>query len=156
VRDAAAMRANLAALRARRGAGELVIDARPAARFRGEAPEPRAGLRAGHMPLSLSLPFCELLEGGRSRPPPQRAAAFAAAGLAAAGGERRRIVLTCGSGTTAAVLYAALVLAGRAEEELALYDGSWADWGRAEAAAENEVETGPAVPPPPPSEQCLQ
>lgn len=100
-----------------------VADARPAARFRGEAPEPRPGLRSGHMPGARSLPFTALLNpDGTLKPPPALAAAFAAAGVDPA----RPVVATCGSGVTAAIVVLALAVLGR---EAALYDGSWAEWG---------------------------
>jgi thiosulfate/3-mercaptopyruvate sulfurtransferase len=111
-----------------------VVDARPAARFRGEAPEPRPGLRSGHMPGALSLPFGQLLTpAGTLRPPDELRAAFEAAGVDLS----RPIVTTCGSGVSAAVLALGLARAGRADA--AVYDGSWAEWGR---PGDTEVVTG--------------
>jgi thiosulfate/3-mercaptopyruvate sulfurtransferase len=103
---------------------ELVLDARAAARFRAEAPEPRPGLRGGHIPGAANLPFTELLaEDGTMKPP-----AALRARLAAAGADGTRAVVTsCGSGVSAAVITLALVRAGLPIG--ALYDGSWAEWG---------------------------
>lgn len=101
-----------------------VIDARAADRFRGDAPEPRPGLRAGHIPGSLNLPFAEVLnpDGTMKRGDALRAA-FAAAGVDLA----RPVITSCGSGVTAAVLNLALEVLGHRDH--ALYDGSWAEWG---------------------------
>ena len=105
-------------------AGEVqVVDARAAARFRGDAPEPRPGLRAGHMPGSLNLPFDALVADGELRPPGELQAAFAAAGVDPA----RPVIATCGSGLTAAVV--ALALEASGHRPARLYDGSWAEWG---------------------------
>lgn len=118
IADAGAVRAALDAGTAQ------VIDARPADRFRGEAAEARPGLRAGHMPGALNLPFTALLtEEGRLKPPDALAEALAAAGANPA----RAAITTCGSGVTAAIVNLALARLGR--PEAALYDGSWADWG---------------------------
>lgn len=99
-----------------------VVDARSAARFRGEAPEPRAGLRSGRMPGALNLPFDQVVNAdGTLKSPDDLAAAFAHIHLA------RPIVTTCGSGVTAAVLALALARLGRFD--VAVYDGSWTEWG---------------------------
>jgi thiosulfate/3-mercaptopyruvate sulfurtransferase len=100
-----------------------VVDVRPAARFRGEAPEPRAGVRSGHMPGSVNLPYANLIANGSMRPPEEIAREFAAAGIDPA----KPIVSSCGSGVTAAILTLAAEMIGA--RELSLYDGSWAEWG---------------------------
>lgn len=102
---------------------QAVVDARPAARFAGEAAEPRPGLRSGHMPGAHSLPATALVEDGRLLPEARLRAAFDA--LAP---EPMRLVFTCGSGVTAALLALAATVAGRTD--VGVYDGSWAEWGR--------------------------
>ena len=100
-----------------------VLDARPAARFRGEAPEPRAGLRPGHMPGALNLPFSAVMTAdGVGLPAAELERVFAEAGVAL----DRPTVATCGSGVTAANIVLAMARLGH---EAALYDGSWAEWG---------------------------
>jgi thiosulfate/3-mercaptopyruvate sulfurtransferase len=100
-----------------------VVDARPAERFRGETPEPRQGLKSGHMPGSLNLPFSEIVEHGRLKPPEALKAEFAAHRIDL----EKPIITTCGSGVTAAILALAVEEAGGKVE--GLYDGSWAEWG---------------------------
>jgi thiosulfate/3-mercaptopyruvate sulfurtransferase len=118
VRDLAAMRANLASRSAQ------VLDARSAGRFAGTEPEPRAGLRGGHIPGSLNLPYETLYRpDGALRPPDELASAVRAAGVDL----DRPVVTTCGSGVTASVLALALFLLGR--RDVAVYDGSWSEWG---------------------------
>ncbi len=100
-----------------------ILDARSSARFSGTAPEPRAGLRSGHMPGALNLPFTEVVRDGKMRDVDALKKAFDQAGVTA----DKPIVTTCGSGVTAAVLSLALLEAGLGES--AVYDGSWSEWG---------------------------
>lgn len=112
-----------------------VVDARSAERFRGEAPEPRAGLPSGHIPGSLNLPWSEILHEGRLKPDEEVRHAFENAGVDL----DRPVVTTCGSGVSAAILSLALETVGRPAK--ALYDGSWTDWASRDNA---DVATGPA------------
>ncbi|MDR0808326.1 MAG: 3-mercaptopyruvate sulfurtransferase [Gemmobacter sp.] len=101
-----------------------IIDARPAPRFRGEVPEPRPGLRAGHIPGSRNVPFGEVLNSdGTMKDVPALRAVFEAAGVDLS----RPAITSCGSGVTAAILALALERIGH--RNWALYDGSWAEWG---------------------------
>jgi thiosulfate/3-mercaptopyruvate sulfurtransferase len=114
----------------------VIVDARPAARFRGEAAEPRPNLRSGHMPGARNVPFSTILTSdGRLASPDDVRAVFAAAGVDLAA----PIITTCGSGISAAVLALALALIGR--HDIAVYDGSWSEWG---GRADTPVGTGPA------------
>ena len=118
VRDLEAVRANLATR------AEQVVDARSRGRFAGTESEPRAGLRGGHIPGSLNLPYDELYRpDGTLRPESELRDAFAKAGLDPA----RPVITSCGSGVTASVLALALHLLGR--RDVAVYDGSWSEWG---------------------------
>jgi thiosulfate/3-mercaptopyruvate sulfurtransferase len=101
-----------------------IVDARSAPRFAGEAPEPRPGLRSGHMPGSCNVPFDHLLdENGELVGARTVRAVFEAAGVDLG----QPLVTTCGSGVTAAVLSFALAAIGK--NDVTLYDGSWAEWG---------------------------
>jgi len=108
--------------------GAQVVDARSGARFRGEVAEPRASLRTGHMPGALNLPFTEVVNAdGTLKSVADLKAVFAHVDLT------RPIVTTCGSGVTASVLALALARLGR--PDVAVYDGSWTEWGgRADTA----------------------
>ncbi|APX90042.1 3-mercaptopyruvate sulfurtransferase [Brevirhabdus pacifica] len=102
----------------------VIVDARSPARFRGDAPEPRPGLRAGHIPGSRNVHYATLLEkDGTMKSPDALRAAFEAGGVEL----DRPIITTCGSGVTAAILSLALERIGHRDHSL--YDGSWAEWG---------------------------
>jgi thiosulfate/3-mercaptopyruvate sulfurtransferase len=121
VRDLEQMRANLATPR------DLVIDARSAGRFAATEPEPRAGLRSGHIPGSVCVPYQGLIEpDGTLAPAEELHRKFAEVG-AEAPGDQRPIATTCGSGVTACTVALALYEIG--VPEVAVYDGSWTEWG---------------------------
>ena len=127
VRDLAAMRRNVTMRKAQ------VLDARSRGRFAGTEPEPRAGLRSGHIPGSLNLPYDELYQrDGTLLPPQELTAKFEAAGLDLG----KPVVTSCGSGVTASVLALGLYAAGR--PDVAVYDGSWTEWG---GRADTPIET---------------
>jgi thiosulfate/3-mercaptopyruvate sulfurtransferase len=114
-----------------------IVDARPAGRFVGSDPEPRPGLRSGHLPGARNVPSQSLLnDDGTLKAPSELGKIFAAAGIDPA----LPVVTTCGSGVTASILSLALAVLG--QTNAAVYDGSWAEWG-----AENglPIESGPAA-----------
>ncbi len=101
-----------------------IVDARSPARFRGDEPEPRAGLRAGHIPGSVNVHYRSLLAADGTMLP---AAALRAVFQDAGADLEKPVITTCGSGVTAAILNLALERLGHGNH--ALYDGSWAEWG---------------------------
>jgi thiosulfate/3-mercaptopyruvate sulfurtransferase len=129
VRDLGAVRANLESRR------EQVLDARARGRFEGTAPEPRPGLRSGHIPGSLNLPYPDLIDpaDGTLLSPDRIRERLAAAGV----DPERPAATTCGSGVTAAIVSLALHRVGRAD--VPVYDGPWTEWG---GRPDTPVETG--------------
>jgi thiosulfate/3-mercaptopyruvate sulfurtransferase len=112
-----------------------VVDARSAARFKGEAAEPRPNLRSGHMPGAINVPYTEVIGAdGLLKPEADLKNIFAKAGVDLS----RPIINTCGSGTTAATLALAQSIAGH--DDGAVYDGSWTEWGA--ESADTAVEAG--------------
>ncbi len=130
LRDAATIQANIAS------AAEQVVDARSAGRFEGTEPEPRPGVRGGHIPGSRNLHYARLVrEDGTMRPVEELRAIVHDAGLDTA----RPVVCSCGSGITACAVLLALEVLGATET--AVYDGSWTEWG---GRRDTPVDTGPA------------
>lgn len=113
-----------------------IADARGAARFEGTEPEPRQGLRSGHMPGARNLPSNLFSAEGKLKPVPELRAILEGAGLDL----DRPVVTSCGSGVTAAIITLALHSVGH--EDNALYDGSWTEWG---GRSDTPVVTGPAI-----------
>ena len=118
VRDLASVRANIDR------AVEQLVDTRSAGRFAGVEPEPRPGLRGGHVPGSVNLPFSDLVgPDGTMLPPAALRGRLVEAGIDLS----RPVVATCGSGTSACALVLSLHLIGHTQT--AVYDGAWAEWG---------------------------
>jgi len=118
VRDAAEVKALIGS------AAAQIVDARASGRFEGRDPDPRPGLRTGHIPGSRNVPFASLLRpDGTLKDPVELEAVFAKAGVDL----QKPVVTTCGSGVTAGVVALALALLGR--PDAAVYDGSWVEWG---------------------------
>ncbi|ADG10379.1 3-mercaptopyruvate sulfurtransferase [Caulobacter segnis] len=116
---------------------EQIIDARAAGRFEGRDPEPREGLRGGHMPGARNIPLAAMIApDGTMLPADKLRTVFEAAGVDI----NKPIVSTCGSGITASVV--ALALARMGKPRSAVYDGSWTEWG---GLADTPVATGPAA-----------
>ena len=97
-----------------------VMDARSAGRFKGQEPEPRAGLRGGHMPGAVNLPFADVQVNGVMKSPALLREMFAQY-------QNKKLIFSCGTGVTACILALAAEQAGL--KELAVYDGSWSEWG---------------------------
>ncbi|TYL95452.1 3-mercaptopyruvate sulfurtransferase [Bradyrhizobium rifense] len=116
---------------------EQVIDARAADRFEGRAPEPRVGIRSGHIPNARNVPYNQLFDAatGTMKPLDDLRAAFTGAGVKL----DAPIVTSCGSGVSAGVLTLALYRLG--VTDTALYDGSWSEWGQEKGPP---IATGPA------------
>jgi thiosulfate/3-mercaptopyruvate sulfurtransferase len=113
-----------------------IVDARPAARFEGTEPEPRPGLRLGHIPGSRNVPSASVVNAdGTLKSKAELIRIFADAGI----DPSKPVVTTCGSGVTAAILSLALAVIG--QTNAAVYDGAWAEWGRDNGLP---VATGPA------------
>jgi thiosulfate/3-mercaptopyruvate sulfurtransferase len=118
VRDVEDMRRTTATQRA------LVLDARSAGRFAGTEPEPRPGLRGGHVPGAVNVPVADLLNADKTmKSRAELAQVFDRAGV----GSKTRVICMCGSGVTAAIIALALARTGRWDAPI--YDGSWAEWG---------------------------
>ena len=111
-----------------------IADARPAGRFTAVDPEPRPGMRGGHMPGAHSVPATSLVENGKLLSPDALKEKFAAAGVDLS----KPVVTSCGSGITAAVITLALETLGHRDNKL--YDGSWSEWG---GRSDTPIVTGP-------------
>lgn len=111
--------------------GCVVIDARSEGRFRGQEPEPRSGLRGGHMPGSRNVPYTLVQNDGHMRPAEELKALFAERA-----GRPQRFIFCCGSAVTACVPALAAELCGY--RDITVYDGSWSEWG---LPSEREVAT---------------
>lgn len=115
---------------------EVVVDARGAGRFEATAPEPRPGMRGGHIPHSRNVPFDTLLTNGRLKSPDEIQGVFSTAGVDL----QRPLVTSCGTGVTASVLALALHQLSP-QPKVAVYDGSWSEWG---SRQDTPIDTGKA------------
>lgn len=107
--------------------GVRIIDVRGAARFYGQVPEPRAGVRSGHIPGSVNIPYSQLIADGRFKTRDELQRLFSEAGCT----ENDELIFSCGSGITACIGYLAAQLCGY--KKCRVYDGSWAEWGAIES-----------------------
>ncbi|ASI92238.1 sulfurtransferase [Vibrio mediterranei] len=101
-----------------------IVDARSLARFKGEVKEPREGVRSGHIPNSVCLPFAELINNGTLKPLEDLAPLYSAISAS----KREHMVFSCGSGVTACILALGAYVCGY--HNLSVYDGSWTEWGQ--------------------------
>lgn len=120
--DAQTVLAMLNSGRAQEDGDTVIIDARGALRFLGQVSEPRPGVRSGHIPHSVNLPFAQVLDGYKLKSAAELGNIFADIA-----GDKALRVFSCGSGITACILILASVVSGH--DNAVLYDGSWADWG---------------------------
>lgn len=104
-----------------------IIDVRGAARFYGQVPEPRAGVRSGHIPGSANIPYANFIRDGRFKPRAELEKLFQDAGCSV----DKELIFSCGSGVTACIGYLAALLCGY--KNIRVYDGSWAEWGAIES-----------------------
>ncbi|MAL27336.1 MAG: 3-mercaptopyruvate sulfurtransferase [Croceicoccus sp.] len=133
--DPSLLRDKQAVLDSLKGSAQ-VVDARGAGRFTADEPEPRPGMASGHIPGARNLPIGMLYgAGGTMKAPSEIEAEFVAAGVDL----ERPVITSCGSGVTAAVLSLALARLGK--RDVALYDGSWSEWG---SDPDTPKEQGPA------------
>jgi thiosulfate/3-mercaptopyruvate sulfurtransferase len=131
--DASRVSSGADVLAASQSGSAQIVDARGAPRFLGQVPEPRPGLRSGHIPKSFNVPYRDVIENGVTRARHEIVDIFTRAGVDL----NKPIVTSCGSGVTAAILLLALETAGK--KDVRLYDGSWSEWaGRKDLP----IETG--------------
>ncbi|MHA2938801.1 sulfurtransferase [Vibrio sp. RC27] len=103
----------------------VTIDVRSLERFNAEVPEPRAGIRSGHIPQSVCIPFLELMDQHQMKSPEQLAPYF----KTILNEQPNELIFSCGSGVTACIVLLAALLSGVPESTMKVYDGSWTDWG---------------------------
>mmetsp|Transcript_38923 Transcript_38923/g.57189 ORF Transcript_38923/g.57189 Transcript_38923/m.57189 type:complete len:240 (+) Transcript_38923:110-829(+) len=111
----------------------VIIDTRPAGRFNAEAPEPRQGVRGGHMPGAINIPFMDLLDSSSTsktlKPKDELKQIFTKAGVDIENESTPKIIVSCGSGMLACLVAVALEECGRDPKGTFVYDGSWTEWG---------------------------